>query len=293
MQWWCSAQGIAWTWSWRPYAGVWLMVLALAWWYWHSYKRAVRKWGAGNNPRLRPARVASAIAGILLLWIALDWPVGTLGAGYLASVHMVQFLLIAMVVPALLVYGWPPAPRAAANIDGRRSAWSTVVLALTHPIVAIIIFDVVVVVTHAPPVVDTLMASQAGSFVLDMAWLVAGILFWWPIFGGPMGRAPLRTPINIAYIFASSLSHTGVSMYLLLARFPVYSTYELAPPISGISKLGDQEIAGGLMLLAGAGIVLGAISVLFFRWQAEMEREETGDRGKTAESRQQKAVNGS
>lgn len=279
MQWWCSAQGIAWTWSWRPYAGVWIMVLALAFWYWRSYRRAVREWD-GRNPRLRRARVVAAIAGILLFWIALDWPVGTLGAGYLASIHMVQFFLIALIVPALFVYGWPPARPPVAEGESGAGAWSTIVRALTHPAVALVVFDAVVVATHAPPVVDSLMASQAGSFALDMAWLVAGTLFWWPIIGGPFGHAPLRTPMNIAYIFASSLSHTGVSMYLLLARFPVYSTYELAPPISGISKLGDQELAGGLMLIAGAAIVLGTISVLFFRWQGEMEEREAGFRAR-------------
>ena len=283
MQWWCSAQGIAWTWSWRPYAGVWLIVLALAVWYWRSYQRSVRDWD-GHNPRLRPTRVAAAVAGIALLWISLDWPVGTLGAGYLASVHMVQFLLIAMIIPALLVYGWPPARPAAASSEGEAtrgggdSAWAKIVRAITHPVVTIVVFDAVVVGTHAPPIVDTLMVSQLGSFALDMAWFVAGTLFWWPLIGGPVGGPPLRAPLNIAYIFASSLAHTGISMYLLLARFPVYSTYELAPPISGISKLADQEIAGGLMLLAGAAIVLGAISVVFFRWQAEMEREEARER---------------
>lgn len=320
MQWWCSAQGVAWTWSWRPYAGVWLMVLALAFWYWRSFTRAVREWD-GRHPRLRTPRVVSVIAGIALLWIALDWPIGTLGAGYLASVHMVQFFLIALVAPALLVFGWPPADRAPerwgddaglepdtsaldvpgsavsgdtstadvfarpARGAGSAGAFRSIVNALTHPVVAVIIFDIVVVATHAPPVVDSFMASQAGSFLLDMAWLITGVIFWWPLIGGPFGRAPLRTPLNIAYIFVSSLSHTGVSMYLLLARFPVYSIYELAPPISGIDKLTDQDLAGGLMLLAGAAVVLGAITVVFFRWQAEVEREERESRQRTAESR--------
>jgi hypothetical protein len=30
------------------------------------------------------------------------------------------------------------------------------------------------------------------------------------------------------------------------------------------------------MLLGGAAIVLGAITVVFFKWQAEMERQEGG-----------------
>ena len=28
MQWWCSAQGTQWRWTWVPYPGVWLFVLA-------------------------------------------------------------------------------------------------------------------------------------------------------------------------------------------------------------------------------------------------------------------------
>jgi len=262
------------------------MVLALALWYWRSYAHAVREW-EGDHPRLRTPRMVASIAGIALLWIALDWPVGTLGAGYLASVHMVQFFLIGMIAPALLVWGWPPArdtARVAARDTARAGVLRSIVNALTHPVVAIVIFVAVVAATHAPPVVDSLMASQAGSFALDMAWLLAGIIFWWPLIGGPFGRPPLRTPLNIAYIFASSLSHTGVSMYLLLARFPVYSTYELAPPISGITKLTDQDLAGGLMLLAGGAIVLGTITVVFFRWQAEVEREEREHGVQAAES---------
>ena len=269
MQWWCSAQGIAWTWSWRPYVGVWLMVLALAGWYWRAYRRAARETN-GTHPRLRPGRVAVALSGILCLWIALDWPVGTLGSGYLASVHMVQFFLIAMIAPALLIYGWPLAAESDRDEQGvlLRSA-----RALTHPVFATAAFILIVAATHAPLVVDALMVSQLGSFVLDMAWLVGGLLFWLPVMGGVPGRAPLRAPMNIAFIFAGSLSHTGVAMYLLLARFPVYRTYEMAPPIQGISPLVDQEMAGGLMLLGSMAIVLGAISVVFYRWQARVERE--------------------
>ena len=29
MTWWCAASDLAWTWTWRPYLGVWLFVVAL------------------------------------------------------------------------------------------------------------------------------------------------------------------------------------------------------------------------------------------------------------------------
>ena len=37
MQWWCAALGIPWTWSWRAYPGVWLLIALIAMGYWrHS-----------------------------------------------------------------------------------------------------------------------------------------------------------------------------------------------------------------------------------------------------------------
>ena len=39
----------------------------------------------------------------------------------------------------------------------------------------------VISVTHWPSVVDWLMATQLGSFVLDVTWLLAGLVFWWPV----------------------------------------------------------------------------------------------------------------
>lgn len=276
MQWWCSAQGIAWSWTWRPYLGTWILVLALAWLYRRAYRATGRTGagggggGGGRDGDSRRGRAAAAAAGILALWIALDWPVGTLGAGYLASVHMVQFLLVAMIAPPLLLYGLPPA--ALAPLEHRRTL-RTLVRAGTHPVVGLIAFDVIVVVTHVPRVVDALMGSQLGSFALDMAWLLSGLAFWWPLVATPPGRAPLPIPLKIGYLFLGTLAHTGVATYLLLAPFPVYRTYELAPPIRGTSALGDQQVAGGLMLVVGTAIVLGVISMLFFRWQQTSERE--------------------
>jgi putative membrane protein len=169
VQWWCAARGRAWTWSWQAYPGVWLFVIALGAAYW----RAARGWGPTAGLRGRPGWF---VAGLIGLWVALDWPIGALGAGYLASVHMLQFVLIGLVAPPLLLLGIPPG-----RPDLRHPASIRLVRMATQPLVALILFSVVIVVTHLPSVVDTLMASQLGSFAVDMAWLAAGIAFWWPV----------------------------------------------------------------------------------------------------------------
>ena len=269
MQWWCSAQGIAWTWTWRPYVGVWLLILLFAVGYWRLYRRA-RRMTSGDGA-IEPMRIAAAVAGVLCLWIALDWPVGLLGAGYLASVHMVQFILISVVAPPMLLYGIPPVllARFGPRPNAGRTARSVLV-----PLIGIVGINVVVVATHAPLMVDSLMPTQLGSFTLDIIWLVSALAFWWPLVWSVPGDRPLPAPAKIGYLFAGTFAHTGVAMYLLLSQFPVYRTYELAPPIAGITPLGDQEVAGGLMLVAGILLVLGTMTAIFFQWQRELERNE-------------------
>lgn len=255
IQWWCAAQNLPWTWSWRPYPGVWLFVAALAVGYW----RLTRIAPPSDDVRRRVAR----IGGLVTLWLALDWPVGALGGGYLASVHTLQYLMIAMLAPTLLLVGLPPGTSEALAA----SPAGGVLRRLTHPIVAAALYSGVLVTTHLPAVTDGLMATQAGSFVIDVLWLVSGLLFWWPIVGVPPGRTPLSAPLKIGTIVLGSLLHTPLAMWLMMAELPVYATYELAPPIAGLDPRSDQQLASAVMLVLGWLYILGAISLTFFRWQ--------------------------
>lgn len=259
MQWWCAAQGVAWEWSWRPYPGVWVFLALLA----LGYAR-LRSRVAAEDPGRRTAAFS---LGLLLLWVALDWPIGALGAGYLASLHMVQFLLIALAAPPLLLYG---TPEAGLRRLLERPGIAKSVRRLTHPVVAILLFNAIVVATHWPSVVDGLMTSQAGSFGLDMGWLAGGILFWWPIVC-PVPERRFPYPAKIGYLILATVLGTAPFVFLTFAELPFYATYELAPPVGGISARADQRAAGLLMKLGGGAILWTAIAVLFFRWWAASE----------------------
>jgi cytochrome c oxidase assembly factor CtaG len=173
MQWWCSAQNTAWTWEWRPYPGVWLFVLLVGAGLW-AWNRA----GARRAGRPAPAMHPGAFLGLVVLWLALDWPLGALGAGYLASVHMLQFMLIALVASPLLLLGVGPDAQALLRNPSRVAR---VLRRATTPAAALIVLNAVVLLTHLPTVVDSLMATQAGSFLIDVLWLAGGLLFWWPL----------------------------------------------------------------------------------------------------------------
>jgi len=259
MQWWCSAQTVAWEWSWQAYPGVWAFIVLLLLAY-----PALRSVEGDTAPGR--GRTTSYIVGVLCLWAALDWPLGALGAGYLASAHMVQFLLIALVAPPLLLYGLPGSVY---RRIGERVHLLKALRVLTHPLVAIAVFNIVLLTTHWPSVVDTLMVTQPGSFLLDMAWLCSGLVLWWPLVAPVPERPGFTHMYRVGYLILATILNTPAFALLTFSELPLYATYELAPPVSGISTRVDQQVAGLLMKIGGAGIFWTAITVLFVRWYLE------------------------
>lgn len=86
----------------------------------------------------------------------------------------------------------------------------------------------------------------------SLGWLVAGIIFWWPIFGAVPERR-LSALATVLYLFSACLSCTLVGAYLTFS--------------SGASS--DQQLAGLLMWVPGCFVYLSAILVTVKRWYSE------------------------
>ena len=264
MSFWCSATGAAWTWQWRAYPGVWLFIilLALAMWAWNR---------AGARAAGRATRPAHPVfvGGLLVLWLALDWPIGALGAGYLASVHMLQFLLLALVAPPMLLTGPSPVALALLERPGRLRA---LVRRVLSPFPALVLFSVVVLGTHLPPLVDTLMATQFGSMAIDLLWIGAGVVFWWPVVRDVPRQPRFTYPVKMGYLVLGMMFSPimfGLVGFLVYSATPLYGVFELAPPLPGVSAHADHQLAGVMMSVGGALIAFVAISIIFFRWNKE------------------------
>jgi putative membrane protein len=199
---------------------------------------------------------------VLLAWLSLDWPLGPLAAGYLASAHALQFLLLTMVVSPLILIGMEPG--LAARPEPTGAAWR-VVRVVTMPLMAAIVFNVIAAATHVPAVVDGFMVSQLGSFAIDIAWLVGGFALWWPVvLSVPRREFPML--FKILYVFLATLVHSGIAIVMLFAEFPIYSIYQLAPPMRGFSAMNDLQAAGGIMEIGGLIVTFGVMTGLFFTW---------------------------
>lgn len=262
MQWWCSATGQPWTWEWKAYPGVWLFVTVLA----LSY------WGASRRAAVAPTRQQSAwfLTGVASIWVALDWPIGALGAGYLASFHAITYILLAMVAPPCLILALPDSWTRQAI---RRPILGKLLWYAGRPWLGLAAFDSILLVTHIPGVVDTLMVSQTGALLIDLAWLVGGMLLWWPVMGPSPEVVRIGRPLKMAYLFASTLVPIIPSAFLTFAEFPFYRTYELAPRIfDALTAQQDQQVAGLLMKIVGDLPVWFGFGVIFFRWAKEGEQ---------------------
>jgi putative membrane protein len=279
MTWWCTATREPWDWAPRAYPGIWLAMAALLGAYLVAYRRrpvaagtpaGLDAGGAGRTGDAGDRReLAAFVAGWAALWLATDWPIGTLGAGYLASAHMGQYLLTTLVAAPLLVLGTPE--RVARRLMARTRT-EGLVRVVCRPLAAGIVVNVVLVVTHAPVTVDALRSNQLGSFALDLAWLVGGIVLWVPVCGPLAELRPGYAARGVYLFLAAGLVPMIPGGFLTFASTPLYATYELAPRVGGFDAVDDQQLAGALMKVGNLPLIWPVLAGLFLRWANDAGR---------------------
>lgn len=242
------------------------------------YLLALRYWGprsvpVGESPS-SGAQKLSFTAGVIALGVVTAWPIHDLAENYLLSVHMVQHLVISLVVPPLLLFGTPQwLLRRILVVSPLR--WA--VMNLGRPFIALVLFNVVIVLTHWPLVVDLTLRNHPVHFLAHFVLFTSATLMWWPVID-PLPETPgLSYPGRMLYLFLQSIVPTVPASFLTFGSSPLYRFYAEAPRIWGMSVLTDQRIAGLLMKIAGGAILWLLIAVIFFKWFAQEHGSEGWD----------------
>jgi len=182
----------------------------------------------------------------------------------------VQYMLYTLVAAPLLVLGTPE--WMARRVAERFRIYRTLRF-LARPVVAAIAFNVVLLVTHTPIVVDNVRTTQLGGFALDLLWLASGVILWQPLISPLPELIHKSFPVRMVYLFlAAGVFAMIPGGFLTFSSFPLYRTYELAPRIQDFGALSDQQLAGAIMKIGNIPIVWTVMAVLFFRW-ATVERD--------------------
>lgn len=240
---------------------VWLVVVSSA----ALYAIARHRWSTTTSDRHRTVAFA---AGLTLLWVATDWPVDDIAERSLLSVHMGQYLALAMIAPALILRGLPPAVLDGILGEGTRRAMAR---AAAHPWVAWPVFNTVLVVSHFNPVIELYLGNSLVHLAMHIAWFASGLVLWWPVLS-PLPDAPrLSPPAAIGYLFVQSIVPTIPASFLTLGDAPLFAAYSRLPKPPGLDPLVDQQIAGLLMKIGGGIILWIAIALVFFRWSHREE----------------------
>ena len=255
-----------WTWQWHPHVDVWLLVVFLE----AGYLLALRFLGplqvAPGEAAASRGQVAAFTLGVATIWVAADWPIHELADHYLYSVHMVQHLLLSLVAPPLLLLGTPAwlartllRPALVLRIVGR----------LARPLPALLLFNLVIALTHWTAVVDLAARSEMAHFSLHVALFGTALIMWMPVVSPLIELPRLPYPGQMLYLFAQSLLPTVPASFLTFGSRPLYQVYAEAPRTFGMSAITDQRIAGLFMKIVGGLVLWSVIAVLFFRWHAQ------------------------
>jgi len=207
--------------------------------------------------RVIPAwRVTTFSLGLFLIWMAVGSPVAALDEQLLTA-HMIQHLLLMTFAAPLILLGLPVMAflhglpeQFAQAVVGPLFRWPAVQRigrALGRPAFAWFAATVVLVGWHVPVIFTLALQSGAWHIFEQTTFLVAGLLFWWPVVQ-PWPNAP-REPrwLILVYLFLATLPCDILSGFLVFSERVAYPVYLSASRQSDLSVLADQQCAGALM----------------------------------------------
>lgn len=252
--------------EWHLHLDVWLFFGTLA----AIYVIAIRRHEARTGQPTPRGRKILFFSGLGLLWLASDWPMHDLSEDYLYSAHMVQHMVFTLVAAPLLITGMPAWMwRGLLEPGPVRKVFAFCV----KPVMALLIFNGVLLFIHWPAVVEASVTSELAHFSLHALAVGSGVVMWWPIVSPLPELPPISPPAQMLYLFFQSLAPTIPASFLTFGHRPLYRIYETFPRIWGISAMSDQMVAGLIMKIAGGLILWGVIAAVFFRWANREQRD--------------------
>jgi putative membrane protein len=218
--------------------------------------------------------MAAFISGLVAIWVAVGSPLASMDHDLL-SIHMVQHLLLMAIAPPLLLLGRPALPllhgmpkRFVQDLMGPFLRWAPVRQLgkiVTRTVFCWIVATITVIAWHLPSLFALGLRSGAWHEIQHASFLLAGLLFWWPVIQ-PLPSASHSAGWSVPlYLFFATLPCDALSAFLTFCGRVVYPAYLSALPPFKISALQDQEWAGVLMWVSITFIYMVPALVLTVR----------------------------
>jgi cytochrome c oxidase assembly factor CtaG/putative copper export protein len=200
--------------------------------------------------------------------------------------HMLAHMVLGMVAPIGIVLGAPITLALRTLPQGRNSEERGVrgtLIALLHskvsgvftnPVVILAIFDGSLFALYMTPLFGNLMQSHLGHLVMNIHFLLAGILFFHVIIG--IDPNPRKVPhiVRIVILFAAMSIHAFFAIALISTSSLLDQGYFVALQTPwNTDLLGDQRAGGSIAWAMGEIPILLALVATFIQWMRDDSRE--------------------
>lgn len=247
-------------WRFQAHPELWLLVVFLIGAYIYSV-RVIGPQAVPSGPVVTRRNITSFVAAMVILWIASDWPMHDLAEEYLYSMHMLQHMALSYFVPPLALLALPEWMFRALVGQGRAYR---VVRWFAKPVIAGILFNVVVMVTHIPALVNRSASSSPVHYSLHVLVVTSALLMWIPICG-PAAELRIGYGGKMIYLFLMSIVPTVPAGWLTFAEGTVYKHYDTPVRVWGVSVETDQQLAGAIMKIGGSIFLWSIVIFMFFK----------------------------
>ncbi len=205
--------------------------------------------------------------GVALVTVALVSPLADLGEEESFAFHMVQHLLLGDVGPLCIVAGLTgPILRPLLSVRAIRA-----LRVLGHPLVALPLWTANLLLWHLPSLWESALRHESVHALEHACFFTTGAIMWAAVIEVLPGPEWFGTAAKMGYVAAVRVVSTVLGNVLVWAGTPFYDRYEQAHRPWGLSASADQGIAGGIMMVEGSLVTIGALAWLFLRLGQEGE----------------------
>jgi putative membrane protein len=246
------------------------------------YLRALRVLGR-RGVSVRAGQIVLWHLGIALWAVGFFSPVHALGEDLL-SAHMAQHLLIAdLAAPLLLAGARNPVlmfllPKPVLATLARSGPPRRFFRWLRRPMVAVPVYALVLYGWHFSFAFEAAVRHPLVHALQHTSFVAIGILVWWSALEPKRRR--LRGELwKIPYMLGARMIGMMLGMSFVLIRVPIYTgVYGAGDRGHGLSALGDQQLAGGMMVSVDILLMVFALCFFFFRAAQDADRDEQRER---------------
>jgi len=247
-------------WRFQQHIEVWVLIIAVV----ASYTYAVRKIGpriVASGEVVTRKQLTAFIVGVVMLWLASDWPIHDISEEYLYSVHMFQHMMYSYFVPPLVLLA---TPYWLFDLIFSSNRSRRVINFATKPVIAGLLFNLVIMITHIPALVNQSVSNGPLHYALHVLVITSSLLMWFSVCG-PDKQRHLSYGAKTIYLFLMSVVPTVPAAWLTFAEGAVYKHYDIAVRVWGLSVTTDQQLAGAIMKTGGSIFLWSIIVFIFFR----------------------------